>query len=679
MQKYFIIDFDSTFVRTETLEELAEIALKSVKREGEREKEEILEKISEITAAGMEGKMPFGESLQKRLALLSFDTSVVEKVGKILEKKISPSILRNKQFFKKYRDTIYIISGGFTSCILPAAKKMGVPSEHILANEFIYDKKGRVLDVDVKNPLSQSGGKAKAVAKLGLEGELFVIGDGFTDWEIKEYLINRHPGDANNSVIANEAEGPRMRVKQSIPKEKIAASRVARLAMTKTHTVHFIAFTENVYREAVVEKADYVVPNLDEFLFKYDLPQAVSYPKNRMSVLLLENIHPKAIAAFTKEGYAVEYFEKSLTKQELIDRIRDVSILGIRSRTQVDAEVLSHAKRLMAIGAFCIGTDQIDLKAATEKGIAVFNAPYSNTRSVVELVLGEIIMLARGVFQKSNKLHQGIWDKSAAGSFEVRGKTLGIIGYGNIGSQVSVLAESLGMHVLFYDSVEKLALGTAKQCSSLSEVLRKSDIVTVHADGRKENSSLIGEKEFHQMKKGVLFLNLARGSLVDIPSLVAAIKSGNVAGAALDVFPKEPTGKDEPFLSELRGLPQVILTPHIGGSTKEAQESIGTFVSQKIIEYTNTGSTYLSNSLPNIHLPEQKNAHRLLHVHNNASGALIQINTILAKNRMDVLGQYLKTNERVGYVITDVDKKYDEKVLSQLKKIEGTIKFRILY
>ncbi len=615
------------------MEELAAIALLK-----NPHRDEILSQITDITDLGMEGKMGFGESLQRRLALLLFDKTVVSKVGKTLEKKISPSMLRNKQFFKTYRDTIYIVSGGFKEIILPIAKKFGISSDRILANTFVYDKKGRVIGIDEKNPLAKTQGKAQAVADLGLKGEIFIVGDGYTDLEIKQE-VQRHKGAK----------------------------------------VHFIAFTENVYRETVVQQADYVVPNLDEFLFTYDLPQAVSYPKNRMSVLLLENVHPKAIAAFTKEGYAVEYFEKSLAKDELIKKIKDVSILGIRSRTQIDKEILGYAKKLKAIGAFCIGTDQIDLSAAAEKGISVFNAPYSNTRSVVELVLGEIIMLARGVFEKSNKMHSGIWDKSAVGSFEVRGKTLGIVGYGNIGSQVSVLAESLGMQVLFFDAVEKLALGNAKPCHSLKELLNKSDIVTIHVDGRAENINLIDEKEFHQMKDGVLFLNLARGALVNINALTTYIKNGKIRGAAVDVFPKEPTGKDEPFVSELCGLPNVILTPHVGGSTKEAQENIGSFVSQKIIEYINTGNTYLSNSLPNIHLPEQKNSHRLLHIHKNTAGVLAHINSMLAKNNMNILGQYLKTTETIGYVITDVDKKYDEKILEQLKKIDGTIRFRILY
>lgn len=633
--KYFIIDFDSTLIQAETLDEIAAVALQD-----NPHKEDILRKVKDITALGMEGKLKFDESLKKRLELLAFDKKIVEKVAKNLEKKISPSFLRNKAFFKEYKKQIYVVSGGFREMIMPIARKFGLSDSQVLANDFRYDKTGRVTGVDVKNPLSQSGGKAKAVANLGLKGELFVIGDGMTDWEIKDRL---------------KGEGARGK------------------------DIKFIAFTENVYREAVVGKADYSVPNLDEFLYQFKLPAAISYPKTRMSVLLLENVHQKAVAAFEKEGYAVEYYEKAIAQEVLFEKISDVSILGIRSRTHVTNAVLQKAKKLMAIGAFCIGTDQIDLSEALARGIAVFNAPYSNTRSVVELVLGEIIMLARGVFEKSNKLHAGVWDKSATGSVEIRGKTLGIIGYGNIGSQISVLAEALGMNVVFYDIVEKLALGTAKQYSSLAEVCERADIITIHVDGRKENKNLISEKEFAQMKQGVLFLNLSRGSIVDISALMKSLKSGKVRGAALDVFPKEPEGKDEPFVSELRGLPQVILTPHVGGSTKEAQENIGVFVSQKIIEYVNTGSTYLSVTLPTIQLPLLQKSHRLLHIHKNTPGILARINTILSENHRNITGQYLKTNEEIGYVITDVDKKYDERLLTQLKQIEGTVKFRILY
>jgi D-3-phosphoglycerate dehydrogenase len=429
----------------------------------------------------------------------------------------------------------------------------------------------------------------------------------------------------------------------------------------------------------VAEKADYILPNLDEFLFIHKLPMQVSYPKHRIKVLLLENVHPKAQEIFKNEGYQVEALKGALNEEELIEKIKDVSILGIRSKTNVTAKVLEHAERLIAIGAYCIGTNQIDLNTCMQKGIAVFNAPYSNTRSVVEMALGEMIILTRQIAEKSQKMHQGIWDKSANNSREIRGKKLGIVGYGNIGSQLSVLAEAMGMQVYFYDVVDKLSLGNAQKCNSLEELLQIADFVTLHVDGRKENENLIGEKEFDLMKQGVVFLNLARGHIVDIEALVKNIRSGKIAGTAVDVFPYEPKTNDESFENELKGLSNVILTPHIGGSTEEAQENIGTYVPNKLIEYINTGSTYASVNIPNLQLPAQKNAHRLLHIHKNTAGILAKINLILANHQINILGQYLKTNEEIGYVITDIDKEYSKDVITDLKEIENTIKFRVLY
>jgi D-3-phosphoglycerate dehydrogenase len=333
----------------------------------------------------------------------------------------------------------------------------------------------------------------------------------------------------------------------------------------------------------------------------------------------------------------------------------------------------------MAIGAFCIGTNQIDLKTATQKGVAVFNAPFSNTRSVVELAIAEMILLMRNIVDKSVKMHKGVWDKSAKGSFEVRGKKLGLVGYGNIGTQLSVIAESLGMKVYYYDVEERLSLGNAVKCKSLKEVLEQADVISLHVDGRKSNTNLIGAREFELMKKGVIFINLSRGHIVDIQALRENILSGKVAGCAIDVFPHEPVSNAEEFISELRGLPNTLLTPHIGGSTSEAQENIGNYVPGKIMDYINTGSTSNSVSFPNITLPILENAHRLIHIHKNVPGILAKINQVLAENGINIVGQYLKTNELVGYVITDINKEYDKEVIAKLKAIEHTIKFRVLY
>ena len=402
--------------------------------------------------------------------------------------------------------------------------------------------------------------------------------------------------------------------------------------------------------------------------------------KNRkINVLLLENIHPDAARIYEDEGINVQTAVGSLDEEELCKQIKDVAVLGIRSKTQVTEKVLDCAEHLLAIGAYCIGTNQIDVDACSKRGIIVFNAPYSNTRSVVELVLGEIIMLIRGIFDRSAKLHQGIWDKSASGTFEIRGKKLGIIGYGNIGAQLSVVAEAVGMKVYYYDLDEKLALGNARKCDSIETLLAKVDIVTVHVDGRRENRGLIGADQFRLMKRGSVFLNLSRGFVVDMDALVENIKSGKIRGAAVDVFPDEPKHNDDQFRSELQQLPNVIITPHIGGSTEEAQQNIAEFVTGKIIDFVYNGGTALSVNFPNLQLPEIRNAHRLIHLHMNVPGILAKVNNILAAHSINILGQYLKTNEHIGYVITDISREYDNEVMTEIKNIPGTIHFRILY
>lgn len=405
----------------------------------------------------------------------------------------------------------------------------------------------------------------------------------------------------------------------------------------------------------------------------------VSYPKSRIKVLLLEGVHQDAFNNMKEEGYTVELLAESLGEEELCEKIKGVHILGIRSKTHVTPTVLKHADKLLAVGAFCIGTKQIDLEACKERGVAVFNAPYSNTRSVVELAIGEIISLKRKVFVRSNELHAGAWKKTAAGSFEIRNKILGIIGYGNIGSQLSVVAEALGMKVIFYDMVERLALGNAVKKNSMKEVFAEADAISLHVDDSPENVNLIGAKEFSQMKDGVTFINLARGFVVEIPALADALKSGKVSGAAVDVYPKEPKSNDEAFDSELRGIPNVILTPHVGGSTMEAQVDIAAFVPSQLMGYVNTGNSYGSVNLPEIKLPKQQKAHRFLHIHENVSGVMAQVNNVLAKYQLNIVGQYLKTDEKVGYLITDLDDNYDKEVIKELKGIKETIKFRVLY
>jgi D-3-phosphoglycerate dehydrogenase / 2-oxoglutarate reductase len=398
----------------------------------------------------------------------------------------------------------------------------------------------------------------------------------------------------------------------------------------------------------------------------------------RRRAVLLENIHPGAAARLDEAGFDVETYPGAFDESQLVDRIGEIDLLGIRSRTRVSDVVFDKSPRLLAVGAFCIGTNQIDLAAATRRGVAVFNAPFSNTRSVVELVIAEIIALTRQLSEKNRDMHAGIWSKSAAGAHEVRGRRLGIVGYGNIGSQLSVLGESLGMSVSFYDTADRLALGNARRCGSLEELLAWADVVTLHVDGRPDNRGLFGEAEFAAMRDGALFLNLSRGFVVDHGSLRAHIESGHLGGAAIDVFVEEPSGEDEAFVSRLQGLPNVILTPHIGGSTEEAQVDIGQFVAKKLVDYVRWGSTALSVNLPNLELPPRAGAHALVHIHRNTPGVLAAINAIFAEHRINIEGQALGTRGDVGYVITDIATDYTDDMLTRLAHMDETIRLRVL-
>jgi D-3-phosphoglycerate dehydrogenase / 2-oxoglutarate reductase len=397
-----------------------------------------------------------------------------------------------------------------------------------------------------------------------------------------------------------------------------------------------------------------------------------------MKSLMLERTHPDALTILRNAGLDVRSETGSMEEDRLIDALAGVEVLGIRSRTQVTRRVLEHAPDLIAIGAYCIGVNQIDLAAASLHGVAVFHAPYSNTRSVAEMVIAEIIFLLRRLHDKIAGAHKGVWEKSAENAREVRGKKLGIVGYGNIGSQVSALAEGLGMDVYYYDVVDKLTIGNATRVRSLDDLLRIADVITIHVDGSPQNTHLIGADQIAVMKTGALFLNLSRGHVVDIEALAAGIRSGRIAGAAVDVFPEEPKNASERLATPLQGLPNVLLTPHVGGSTEEAQENIAEFVSGKLLDYVQNGNTFVSVNFPRITSPRVEGAHRILHVHHNVPGVLSHINGIFAQNNVNVLSQFLRTNENIGYVIADVDKEYRESLYDDLKKVEKTIKVRIV-
>jgi D-3-phosphoglycerate dehydrogenase len=626
-KRSYVFDFDSTLTKVEALDVLAEITLTN-----NPNKNAIIQEIIDITNLGIDGEISFTESLERRIQLLKANKSDLSSLVNALKKQVSKSIESNKSFFEDFAENIYVISCGFKEFIDPIVKEYNIPSERVFANTFEFATDGEIIGFDANNPLSKHNGKIQCLKDMNLEGEIQVIGDGYSDY------VTREAGIADT----------------------------------------FFAYTENVSREKTTENADHIAPNLDEFLYVNDLPRNISYPKNRIKILLLENVHSDAFKKLSKDGFTVETVSKSLSEDELIEKIKDVHVLGIRSKTNVTKRVIEAAERLMVVSAFCIGTKQIDLEACKENGVVVFNAPYSNTRSVVELAIGEIIMLMRSVFQRSTEIHNGQWNKTAAGSKEVRGKKLGIVGYGNIGKQLSILAEALGMDVCYYDVEDKLALGNATKIDELSELLAVSDVVTLHVDDNSSNKNFFGEKEISQMKDGAHLVNLSRGFVVNIEALVAALKSGKLAGAAVDVYPEEPRKNGE-FYTDLKGLSNVILTPHVGGSTEEAQRDIADFVPSKIMAYINSGNTVDAVNFPNIRLPRQTKAHRFLHIHKNVPGVMAKINKVLAEYNLNIIGQYLSTDSSVGYVITDLDKEYNTAVLEELRKIDGTIKFRVLY
>ena len=624
---FFVVDFDSTFTTVEALDLLGEIALPAGP-----EGDVVRAEIRVLTDQAMNGEIGFGEALRKRIELLNLDRGHLETLVERLRGRVSPSIRRNRAFFERHAGRVLIVTGGFHDYVDPIVAEHGVDPSQVLANRLVFDG-DRVVGVDQTNPLSKDGGKIEAVRGLNLDGEVVVVGDGWTDYEI------RQAGAADR----------------------------------------FYAFTETANRERVTAAADHVAASFDEVLHNEGLAGRWSYPRSRMKVLLLENIHEDAVQRFRDEGYDVETVKGALDEATLAERLKGAHILGLRSKTQLTEKALANADRLLGVAAFCIGTNQIDLAACSRKGVAVFNAPYSNTRSVVELAIGEIVALTRRLFDKSSAAHAGQWDKSAAGSHEIRGQTLGIVGYGNIGTQLSVLAENLGMSVLYYDLAEKLSLGNARRVRTLDELLAKSDVVTLHIDGRATNRNVIGARELNLMKPGALLLNLSRGHVVDIPALAEALKSGRIGGAGVDVFPEEPEANGQPFASALQGLPNVILSPHVGGSTEEAQAAIAEFASERLLGFLHRGDTTFSVNLPNVQLSEVGGAHRLLHIHRNRPGVLAGINLALAEGGLNILAQHLKTSDEVGYVITDVDHNYGPEAIDALRALPDTLRFRIVY
>jgi len=405
-----------------------------------------------------------------------------------------------------------------------------------------------------------------------------------------------------------------------------------------------------------------------------------SFEKSKIKFLLLEGVHPSAIETLKRAGYEnIECHKKALPTDQLKEAIVGAHFVGIRSRTQLTEEVLASAKKLIAVGCFCIGTNQVDLKAATRRGIVVFNAPFSNTRSVAELVIAEAILLLRGIPEKNAAAHRGVWQKTALNAYEIRGKKLGIIGYGNIGMQLGIIAEGLGMQVQFYDVSNKLPLGNARQIPSLNQLLADSDVVSLHVPESASTQKMIGVEQLAQMKKGGILINASRGTVVDIDALGDALQSGALGGAAIDVFPEEPRSNEDEFVSPLRRFENTLLTPHIGGSTVEAQDNIGMEVAEKLAHYSDTGTTTSSVNFPGVALPEHEGSHRLLHIHHNVPGVMSAINNVFSQNNLNVSAQYLQTNDAIGYVVIDIDAEYSDLALSKLAGIEGTVRSRVLF
>lgn len=626
MQKvYIIIDFDSTFMQVEALEELGEIVLK-----GSKDKNSILQEIKDITNLGMEGRLSFHESLVRRMDLLRIHRDDVARLVRRLRKKVSVSFSRNKAFFKKFQGQIYIISSGFKDFIVPVVGPYGIPEDYVLANTFTYDADGWVTGFDQENPLAFSKGKPKVLQGLGLQGEVWVIGDGYTDYEMVE------------AGIAHK----------------------------------FFAFTENVLRESLLDKADHITPSFDEFLYVNRMPRALSYPKSRIGVLLEEGVPGEALQAFQAEGYQVEVTSGPLQEAFREQDRGELSILGILPGTTIFPEIFQRAPRLMTIGVFGAGHALPEIQQAAAQGVAVFDSPHTHARALAELAIGQMIILLRGMVPL---LRQGKGHIEWQSGRELRGKALGIIGFGHAGQQLALLAEGLGMRVSYYDISPKSGPGNATACGSLPELLRQSDIVSVHVDKRAENNNLLKRSHFRMMRDQALLLNMSNENAVSLPDLLEAIRAGKLLGACIDAVPSQPSPEQSAALEGLVTLSNVLLSPQLGGNTRESLERAALAVPSRIIEYVNTGATQGCLNFPQLQLPVLRNAHRLIHIHENRAGILAQINGILADNQINILGQYLQTNQQIGYAITDIDAAYNKKVLNALKGVGNTIKFRVLY
>ncbi len=636
-----IFDFDSTLINAEGNELLIAHALG---RLPEKEKAEKLEQMQTLTRQCTNGEIPLTKAMSGRYALTQLEAEDVDAVSKAIVDTINPKIKEALDALRARDKNIFVYSTSPEQVVLPVTDALGITRENVFTTHLQTKDDGTILGIQEDGPLCMTLGKVYVSEQLKsqerLTGPTAIIGDGVTDLAVK--------------------------------KNGIAEM--------------FVYYAGTIDREDIRLQADFTIDNFDQLLpllsstEEYQ-PQAKDAglsdeDLHTPNVFLLENVHNIAIERLNSAQYNVASYQPAWSEQELIEKALHANVMGIRSKTKLTANVLNHLKDLWVIGAFCIGTNQIDLETATAAGIPVFNAPYSNTRSVAELVVGETIMLMRRTFEKSAAAHSGKWLKQADGCSEIRGKTVGIVGYGHIGSQVSIMLENLGMTVLFHDIVDKLPLGNAQKVNDLYDLLERSDVVTLHVPDTLDTRGLIGEKELVRMKRGSYLINASRGRVVDIEPLHKLLEYGHIAGAAVDVFPAEPASTEEAFQSPLQGMPNVILTPHIGGSTLEAQENIARYVSEKMISFVKTGSTMGSVNFPEVELPRVDNTHRILHIHKNVPGVLAKINSVFARRNINVEGQILQTRDTIGYLIVDVDRDVSHQVFEIMKHITETVQVR---
>lgn len=582
-------------------------------------KDAVVQAIHEITNRGMNGELDFRESLTLRLDLLKANKDDIHHLGEKLKSQISPSFERNQKHLTALKDTVFVVSNGFKEFIVPVIENYGLLPENVYANTFLFDSEGNITGFDTKNPLSRNGGKSLVIKDLHLNGDVYVIGDGANDLEIWK------AGYANK----------------------------------------FYLFTENVEREKVKKEANHFASTVDEILYELNLARSLSYPKTRIKVLLLEGVNKNASEAFENEGYQVEMVDKLLNNQELASKLKNVNILGLTSNQEISKDLLKNTKRLISLGVFSSDASKIDLEACSEYGVAVFNAPFSHVRSVAEFTLGNILGLSRATSKRKGS--------------EIRGKKLGIIGYGKVGSYLGVLAENLGMEISFFDIADKSPMGNSRKFANLDLLLNQSDFVSIHVSELPENRHFFGESFFNALKPTASILYCGNIEALKLEALYIYLEAFPSFGCSLDLNPDKLTSDSFSLLEKIKSFENVLFSAGISANTVEAEHARAEFIPEKITEYLNTGNTMGSINLPNLFVPALRNAHRLLHIHRNVPNVLARINQIFAAHHINILAQSLKTTSKLGYVVTDVDVEYPENLLDEMRDIEETIWFRVLY